>query len=232
MTVIGGLFNVAAFCIGAVTYRWAKHKEIATNVDASWIALFGTLFGLLAAHFSEWLAEGSWAGYSLWSFLNIFDGRSIIGGLIGGWVAVEIYKWRKGIKISLGDAFALSLPLAEAVGRIGCWFNGCCYGKQASLPIAVYQHGEWRYPTQFISAIAAILIFFCLFSLRNKLKRGQLFASYLILFGVVRMVLEPLRADYNLGYSGLLSTSSALAVAISGIFLFRLRAAVQTRIYE
>ncbi|MFI5387742.1 MAG: prolipoprotein diacylglyceryl transferase [Fimbriimonadales bacterium] len=91
---------------------------------------------------------------------------------------------------------ALALPAGEAVGRIGCFFNGCCYGTVCSTPWAVYQHGAWRHPVQIYSAVTAALIFGSLLGVRKWLTReGDLFMLYLVAFGATRFGLEFLRQN-------------------------------------
>src|SRR5207244_3785073 len=75
----------------------------------------------------SWLTEAAW----------ISDGKTITTGLIGAYLAVELMKLALGVRVKTGDTFALPLALAMAVGRLGCFFNGCCYGTPTDLPWAV-----------------------------------------------------------------------------------------------
>jgi phosphatidylglycerol:prolipoprotein diacylglycerol transferase len=132
------------------------------------------------------------------------DGKTIIGGILFGWLAVELAKRKFGIKRSTGDCFAFALPLGEAVGRVGCFLNGCCYGSQCTLPWAVYQHGDWRHPAQIYSVIVCLSIFATLWCLRLKCDRqGDLFRLYLLLWSVSRFSLEFVRerTDVHFGLS-------------------------------
>src|SRR5262249_48724971 len=82
-------------------------------------------------------------------------------------------------------------PAGEAVGRIGCYFNGCCYGSASHVPWAVYQHGEYRHPAQIYSSIAAALLLAIVFAAsRLRLYPGALFHLYLSLWGGSRCSLE------------------------------------------
>ena len=92
--------------------------------------------------------------------------------------------------------FALALPAGEAVGRIGCFFNGCCYGTVCDLPWAVEQHGALRHTAQLYTALISLGIFLLLLKYRAKLPReGDLFKLYLLLFGSSRFLLEFLRQN-------------------------------------
>ena len=122
-----------------------------------------------------------------------------------------------GLRRSTGDLFALALPAGEAVGRLGCYFNGCCYGEPFDGPWAVLQHGALRHPAQLYSAVVAALTFGFLlwvprervggrfegprvgtrasdgYGWRGRLREGDLFRLYLLIFSVTRFGLEFVR---------------------------------------
>jgi phosphatidylglycerol:prolipoprotein diacylglycerol transferase len=112
---------------------------------------------------------------------------------------VIVAKRALGIRRPTGDLFALALPAGEVVGRIGCYFNGCCFGKECDLPWAIEQHGAFRHPTQIYSAVSALLLFLCMLWLRPRLRNeGDLFKAYLIGFGASRFVIEYFRYQDHL----------------------------------
>src|SRR4029450_6126480 len=89
--------------------------------------------------------------------------------------AVELTKLVLHIHVKTGDTFALPLALALAVGRFGCFFNGCCFGQPSNLPWAVdFGDGIRRHPTQlyevlFHLTMAGVLIFL----MRHELLRSH-----------------------------------------------------------
>jgi phosphatidylglycerol:prolipoprotein diacylglycerol transferase len=104
------------------------------------------------------------------------------------------------------DIMAPSLALGQALGRMGCFFAGCCYGKTCDLPWAVTftrpdtlaPIGIPIHPTQLYSALSNFIIFLFLFSFRKKKKfEGQLFWSYVFLYGVTRSIIEIFRGDFR-----------------------------------
>lgn len=166
------------------------------------IAVAGALGGILGAKLSQFLLEG-------WPFkipaTSILDprlgGKALFGGVVIGWLTVEVVKRRLGIRRSTGDHFALALPAGEAVGRVGCLLNGCCFGKECDLPWAIHQHGADRHPTQVYSALAAITTLALLVWIKPKLPReGDLFKVYLGVFGASRFVIEFFRATDSRPY--------------------------------
>ncbi|PQV64514.1 phosphatidylglycerol:prolipoprotein diacylglycerol transferase [Abditibacterium utsteinense] len=192
----GEFFTFLGYLTGAlVLYFEARRRHLAT-VGLRIVALCGVVGGVLGARLSQWILESSniLAAHPL-AFLDPRNGgKSLVGGLIFGYLSVAITKRCLGIRRSTGDLWALALPAGEAVGRIGCVLNGCCYGTPFSGAWAIFQHGAWRHPTQIYSALAAALIFAILLKLRDKLPReGDLFRLYLALYGVSRFGIEGFR---------------------------------------
>jgi phosphatidylglycerol---prolipoprotein diacylglyceryl transferase len=194
---LGELITGLGYATGIVVLVLeARRRQLATE-GIAWIALSGLAGGVIGAKLAELVFHG-------WPFkvslLTLFDpstgGKALLGGLLFGWIAVEIAKRRLGIRRSTGDLFVLALPSGEAVGRVGCFFNGCCYGTECSSPLAVYQHGAWRHPSQLYSAVSAALIFVFLLWIRAKVNReGDLFRIYLLCFGFTRFALEYFRQN-------------------------------------
>jgi phosphatidylglycerol:prolipoprotein diacylglycerol transferase len=186
---LGYVFNGLGFATGATVYFWESRRRGFNCSQTRELALIGVVVGILAATLGqsvyEWLRHG-------FSTLPGAGGRTILIGVLGGWAAVEIAKWRLGIRQRTGALWALALPAGEAVGRIGCWFHGCCYGKVCHLPWAVYQHDAWRHPTQFYLSAAALINFGVVYQFRN---RTELFAISILIWSISRMVFEPLRAS-------------------------------------
>ncbi len=187
---VGELFTALGWLTGGVVFLLtARQRRLATD-GMSIVAAWGFFAAVLGAKLTEWAAEGFPAG--------IGDprsgGRALLGGIVFGWIGVEGAKLRLGIRRSTGDLFALALPAGEAVGRIGCYFNGCCYGTECDLPWAIWQHGAWRHPAQLYSSAVSVLIVFSLILLKSRLSReGDLFRCYLVLFGITRFLLEFVR---------------------------------------
>jgi len=174
----------------------------------------GLLGGIIGAKLVRWIIDWQTFAHQPGAILDPqLGGRTIIGGIIFGWLAVELAKMLMGIKRSTGDSFALALPAGEAVGRIGCFLNGCCYGIAANVPWAVYQHEAWRHPTQLYSCAVAVSILAILLYLRHKMPHeGDLFRLYLILYGFSRFGLEFLRERTSIHWG--LSTAQWICLEI------------------
>ena len=136
---LGYLTGLAAFAL------MARRRGMAT---AGILAIMGAglLGGLVGANLTQWLIGGA-------------AGKSVLGGIAVGYACVFLYKRHLGVTRPTGDLFAVAISAGEAVGRWGCYFGGCCYGKACAVPWAVYQHGAWRHPAQlYLSAANALIL--------------------------------------------------------------------------
>jgi phosphatidylglycerol:prolipoprotein diacylglycerol transferase len=154
-------------------------------------AFVGGIFGAKLP-FALGAPPGPWSA-GAW----LADGKTIITGLAGAYIAVELAKLALGIHVKTGDSFALPLALAMAVGRCGCFFNGCCYGTPTDLPWAVdFGEGVRRHPTQIYESVfhltmAMVLLLF----MRRGIWRSHLLQFYLIIYCLYRMATELIRPE-------------------------------------
>lgn len=221
---LGSAFTLGAYLVGALVF-WARarQKRVATHGFAL-LALWALCGGVLGAKAAEWALV---LGLAFWQrpveFFSLQSGgRTILGGVLGGWIGVELGKRRLGIRRSTGDLFALAIPAGEAIGRIGCHFNGCCYGKSCDLPFAIYQHGAWRHPAQLYASGASALIFVLLWRVRDKWPHeGDAWKAFLVLWGAARFVIEALRAHDAPAGTGAISSAqwACLGLMALGIAL-------------
>ncbi len=138
-------------------------------------SLLGSLVGMKLPLIVWPSAHGPpWDGSFLKSFpILIFSGKTIVGGLLGGWLAIELAKRVMDMKRRTGDPFAPALAIGLAFGRIGCFLNGCCHGIASSLPWACdFGDGLPRHPTQLYSAVFDFGLFVWLWCLTQERARG------------------------------------------------------------
>lgn len=117
-------------------------------------------------------------------------GSTVTGAIIAMILFYFLYVRRRfGEKAaSVIDAAILAVPLGQAVGRIGCFLEGCCYGRPLS--------GSTLHPVQLYESALNLINFFWLWRIHRKRKfPGQVFARYLVHYGVIRFFLEYLRGD-------------------------------------
>jgi phosphatidylglycerol---prolipoprotein diacylglyceryl transferase len=155
------------------------------------LALAGLIGGALGAKLPFVL------GVSGDSTAWLADGKTITTGLATAYLAVELTKFVLGIHVKTGDTFALPLALALAVGRWGCFFNGCCYGVETTLPLGVdFGDGVYRHPTQIYESLFHLLLALLLgvLMLRDAL-RYQLLKLYLLAYCGYRFATEFIRPE-------------------------------------
>lgn len=156
------------------------------------IALFGALLG---AKLGWFVAEG-WRGIGHPQFLlALATGKTIVGGLIGGYVAVEGGKRALGFSGATGDWFAMVVPLGIALGRVGCMVQGCCGGMPWDGWCAVAdRNGVPRWPSAEVELAFNLLAVLTLFGMRRRgLLPGQHFHIYLMAYGAFRFFHEFVR---------------------------------------
>lgn len=146
------------------------------------------------------------------------------GGLILGTLTAIVYIKRKGLSLRLmADLAAPYLALGQGIGRVGCFLNGCCYGKEVPWGIYFPVHHAHLYPTQIYDTGMLVAIFFILKHLQKKsLVRGEIFAGYLILASLERFINEFFRADHVNTSVGLsIFQLVSLVVFFIGLYLWR-----------
>jgi phosphatidylglycerol---prolipoprotein diacylglyceryl transferase len=156
-----------------------------------------TLLGaVLGAKLSVWFGDYGWPFRAVpdWQ-VALLSGRSLTGGLIGGFLAAEIAKPLVRYRLAPNDRFATLLPFTLALGRVGCTRAGCCRGIPWEGPWAIrYADGIARHPTQIYELLFQLAVggLFVLLMRRGKLH-GRLFALYLVVYGAFRFGTEYLR---------------------------------------
>lgn len=161
--------------------------------------------------------------FSFWDIFKIWEaGLAIYGGVIGGALGLVIYCLihKKNI-LDMCDIAAPSLILGQAIGRIGCYFAGCCYGIEVTdpsltwFPLSTFVHGGWHLSTFFYESIWDFATFLLLILLlrKNKVRqRGTIVALYFIVYGTGRAWIEALRGDSL--YLGAIKVSQLLSILL------------------
>lgn len=166
--------------------------------------------------------------------LKIWEGGlAIYGGVIGGAIGAGLFCLiHKKNFFSVADIAVCSLILGQAIGRIGCFFAGCCYGIEVTdpslmkYPIATQIHGTWHYATFFYESFWNLLVFVALMLTlylgKHIKERGVIMSMYFILYGIGRAVIETYRGDSL--YIGSVKVSQLLSILliIAGVAIITL----------
>jgi len=194
-----GVMMVLAFLF-ALTWalKFTKPRDIEpeTVLDLSIYVLIG---GIIGARLVFVLMNYDLFTDNFWGIFNLRKGGlAWYGAVIAGIIAGLIFSRRHKISFwKLADIFAAPIIIGLAIGRIGCFFNGCCYGTPTDLPWGVvfpevvYDAGIARHPTQIYESIMNIIIFYALNVIdKKKTFQGETFCCFIGLYGVVRFIIE------------------------------------------
>jgi len=115
---------MAAVATGVVLSRRSQRsmglgaaERVGIGIGAFCGAMLGAKLPFVLSDWQGFLSGAAWFA----------DGKTILCGLAGGYFGVELAKWALEIKTKTGDSFAVPVAASVAVGRLGCFFGGCCY---------------------------------------------------------------------------------------------------------
>ena len=144
-------------------------------------------------------------------------GLAFHGGLLTGIISAWFFIKRNGMPLwKTADIIIPYVALGQAIGRIGCFLNGCCYGTPTYLPLGIRLPGHILrlHPTQLYSSIFLFLAFIALKKLyRKKRFNGTVFFSYFIIFSFGRFFIDFFRGDLKIVFFGL-KTSQIISIFI------------------
>ena len=160
--VTHAVFEWAAVLTGSQLYLHTQRSSVANVSGPRFAVVVGCLLGaVLGSKLSYLLYQpAAWDAFVAHPFTAL-SGQSIVGGLLGGWLGVEIAKWFSGVKHSTGDAFIRPILLGLIIGRIGCFIAGQ-YDETSGLPTTLfwgYDYGDGikRHPTQLFDIALALV---------------------------------------------------------------------------
>ncbi|GAA1774413.1 prolipoprotein diacylglyceryl transferase [Agromyces lapidis] len=202
------------------------------------IALWAVPLGIIGARFYHVVThpDDYFAGQEWWTVFAIWEGgNAIYGALIGGAIGVLIGCRFTGLRfLTFADALAPGLLVAQAVGRLGNWFNHELYGAPTDLPWGLeieYDNVAWPqglvegtlfHPTFLYEMVwnlagAALIV---LLERRINLRWGKAFAVYLIWYGLGRSFFESIRVDPSEMFLGIrVNVWASFAAVVLGIVI-------------
>lgn len=111
--------------------------------------------------------------------------------------------------------FLPALAFSHAIGRVGCFMAGCCYGTVCELPWSIHLHGELRHPVQLYEGFGLVIIgFFLLRLINSQVPQIKVILSYMASYALLRFSLEFFRGDKIRGLYYGLSTSQWVAFVV------------------
>jgi len=218
-----GLMIAVGFLIALHFMRKDAEEQLGIAPDAmTHMALFAMFWGVLGTrllHIIMFPDAYSWNDPIGW--INLQKGGLVFQGALPATLAYAVWtlRRRKISFLAMCNVVFPWIPLAQAFGRMGCFFNGCCYGVRSEAPWAlqfppgspphaahygfgVNQADAWSHaihPTQLYSVILLLVIAIVLFLVRMRwnLFPGALLPLYLMLYGIKRFIVEIYRGDGN-----------------------------------
>ena len=205
-----------AWIIGGLMYYYFIKKNN-LNLETMLTILCGCMIGALIGSFLFNLILFGHKELLTKIYNYNFTGMSVIGGISGGFIGVELTKKYVGYNEYTGDLFVFPILFGHTIGRIGCLLGGCCFGTICKLPFGVvypqnspayFHHINQGYitindavsmsvhPTQIYEILFNILMIVLLFQYRSRINiKGLLFRIYLISYCSFRFFEEFVRAD-------------------------------------
>jgi phosphatidylglycerol:prolipoprotein diacylglycerol transferase len=239
----GVLVTVGAI-LGLIYARWQAIRA-GLPPRAIWNLGIYTIFGALIVS-KIWLVLSAWHYYAakpgdIFSMATFQSAGTFYGGLFGAILTIALYtRFQHLPLLPVLDIAAAALPLSHAIGRLGCFAAGCCFGKPTSLPWGVTFTDEAAarlsgtplhtslHPTQLYEAAAEFLNFLLLVWLASGVRRripGQILGAYFMLYGVERGIIEFFRGDpgRTMMFHDSVSLMQIVSVAlvVIGVFLWR-----------
>jgi prolipoprotein diacylglyceryltransferase len=205
------LFYSLTFFFAFIMLLWEGYRRKIPRISWMLVLILYAIFFIVGTKIFTYTRE-EWIlliGHATWIPTS---GKILFGGIILGFTALLAGKYTLRIKEDVLDSFAIVLPLSIGMQRIGCFFNGCCYGKPASLPWSVqypvntvphYHQFESGmiglndvlslpvHPVQLYETAGALLAAFFVYKTRNYWRKtGSLFAFSMLLYALVRFFTE------------------------------------------
>lgn len=215
-----GIFVAFGFVTGLAVLHWRAGRSNVPRDRVADLGVAAILGGLIGARLFYVIVNiRDYLGTPL-EIVRIDKGGLVFyGGFIGAAAAVVWIARRIDLDVlEVADLFALAVPVAQALGRVGCFIRGCCHGTPSQQPPSVLYLPDSDiffvqrlrglinsdavqclpvHPTQVYQSLTNMIIWGMLLALAGKLKgRGQLFAAFVALYATGRFIIEFFRGDY------------------------------------
>jgi phosphatidylglycerol---prolipoprotein diacylglyceryl transferase len=197
------LFESLAYAIGFALYQRDRrlYGDKLPDPHRSSVIVAAILGAAIGSKLLAW-AEDPYDFARNWhDWQYVMGGKTIVGGLLGGTLAVEWMKVRMGVTRRTGDLFAIPLAVGIAIGRVGCWIAGLAdhtYGSPTALPWGIdLGDGVRRHPVQlyeilFLGGVALLLARMRAVGIR---RGGDLYRAFLIAYLGWRLCIDFLKPE-------------------------------------
>ena len=217
------VFETLAYLTGFRLYLWQRRRAgDALDSHTRWSIVAAAIAGAAVGSRLLFWFEDPEATLAHWRNAEyLLGGKTVLGGLLGGVIGVELTKKWLGITTRTGDLFAVPLAAGIAIGRIGCFLAGLpdrTYGVATTLPWGVdFGDGIRRHPTQLYESAALALVALWLWRRQSRPHpRGRIFQSFMIAYLALRLVVDAIKPEVAVA----LGLSSLQWAALAGLVYY------------
>ena len=200
------VFETLAYFIGFRVYLWQRRRHgDAIDTSTRWSIVAAAIAGAaVGSKLLFWLEDPALTWQHATDIVFLMSGKTIVGGLVGGLIGVEVTKRAFGVRQSTGDLFAVPLAIGAAIGRIGCFLTGLSdqtYGIATTLPWGLdFGDGVRRHPTQLYEALFLIALAALLARVgRRPHVNGDLFKGFMTGYLGLRLAVDFLKPELRFG---------------------------------
>lgn len=224
-----GTLVAIAFLIGLYLAKLQANKEGISTDKIIDLSIYVLVSGILGARILYIITDIKYYFSHPIDVFKIWEGGLVYyGGFLTSLIVLLWYLNKKKLPVfKIIDIFVPSLVIGQAIGRLGCFFRGCCFGNYSKLTGLVFpelKDNIPRIPTQLIESAFMFLLFFVLIFIRKKKKyNGHLLFLYLVCYSIFRFTVEFFRGDFRGPFIFGLSVSQIISVLLFFLAFFLLR---------
>ena len=211
-----------AYFIGYRYYVYLrKHSNDQISSNDRLIIFIGAAAGAFLGSHSVGIFENP-PMLTHFSLIYFMGNKTIVGGMLGGLIGVELVKKKIGITVSSGDLIVYPLILAMIIGRTGCFLAGLedgTYGIPSNLPWAInFGDGIRRHPTNLYEILFWMLLWIALYSYEHyrRFTNGSRFKIFMVSYLIFRLLIEFIKPDYFFSFG----LSVIQLVCIAGLLYY------------
>ncbi len=223
------LFEAAAYAVGFTVYCVSRRRHGDFLDDSRrWSLVVAAVLGAaVGSKLLHHLAHPSLWREGLSDPVHLMGGKTIVGGLVGGWIAVEAWKKHAGIRERTGDVYVLPLAVGMMIGRVGCFLGGLVDGTHGVATASVFGvdfgDGVLRHPAQLYEvAFLALLAAAVARPLAAEPRRGDRFRAFILGYLLFRLLIDFLKPVETVAGMGVLQWVCLAALALQAGELPRL----------
>ena len=190
------VFETLAYVMGFRLYlaRRRRHGDPISDSHRWSVLAAGAVGAVVGSRLLFWLEDPALAVARIQS---LAPGKTLVGGLIGAWVAVVPIKRQRGVRQATGDLFAVPLAAGIAIGRIGCFLGGLpdgTYGVPTTLPWGIdLGDGVARHPTALYETLFAVILCGVLLRFERTARQGETFKLFMVAYLSFRLAVDAIK---------------------------------------